>query len=241
MPRLPSVSVPTPTLDRGRQIAALQKALRESTRPSRWNANSPDPHATDLLSYKRAPEVLDGIAGHLAEQGIEDVRPLSGGFESVVLDAGDRVAKIGMGAPRDSELPAGVLGVLPYESTARFGPFRVELQKKVSTKRPDGSPILDEDVANLESLLGQQWWDWGDAATDNMAFSGDQPVVIDGVVTPSKGAAEWPLRRRANWPDTFYPQIAAPPTADDFHNAEAMARIWGQLSGGSLLGNLRDR
>jgi hypothetical protein len=216
---------------RATNIAELAQALRESKRAmtqygAKWDV--PDPHAQDILNHPKSRDILAGISSHLGGAGVKDVRPLSGGFESVVLDAGDRVVKLGMGSPRT--LPEGVQGVLPYQSTAKIGPFRVELQRKADVSLPTGRDRASpQDVENLEGLLGYQGWDWGDAAPDNMGFLDGQPVAIDGTIKAAGGSVDWPIRRGVWWPKDFHPGVGIAPTEAAVDEAVGMRRLFDSL------------
>lgn len=204
---------------RAGRIHELVDALRSSKRTMTMKGHvwdEMDPHAASILQDANAREVIGGLASHLENAGIKELRPLSGGFESVVLDAGDRVAKFGRGVPRD--VPSKVIGVLPNEYAARVGPFRVEVQRKVDVGR-----ARPRDVIGLENLLDEQGWAWDDAAPDNMGFLEGNPVAIDGTINPSGvRSAAWPLRRPVDIPDRWYSDVLAPPTQDAIDEASAM-------------------
>lgn len=218
---------------RASRVAELADALKSSTRRMTMKGqvwDEMDPHAAAVLQDANSRDVLAGLSDHLVKSGVKEVRPLSGGFESVVLDGGDRVVKIGRGRPRDNELPRGVTGVLPYESTAAVGPFRIELQRKARSAGPDGRSVAtNDDVEHLEALLESQGWDWGDAARDNMGFFDGQPVAIDGNVSAAKGSVEWPVRRKPFWPDSFYPSISTPALPHEVDEAVHMRALMDSL------------
>lgn len=178
----------------------------------------------EALQSKTHGEASAALANYLVRHGGSRLNPLGAGADSVVLDAGDRVAKIGLGSPRLDELPQGVWGVLPYEDAASFGPFRVEFQKKVEQPIVDGryAESFKKDMPLLNDLLGRQGWAWKDRAARNMGYRDNLPVVIDGQVLPLRNgrivggslaapkyeypnaAIPYPFTAHPKWPSEFY-------------------------------------
>lgn len=161
---------------------SLIRALRSSQRQTALGMQ-PHPVAQDVLRSRS----LNQLGQEMAMLGLVQVRPFSGGGSSVVLDAGDRVVRIGLGEqidrPRIPEL-------LQAQAAGAVGGLRYEILPKVDTRG-----ITQSDVTHMTLQLADRGYRWGDDAPDNLGRHEGRLVVIDpGGVTPIE-------RTRAAAPD----------------------------------------
>lgn len=144
----------------------LRQALHESTRKTRWGSVA-DPVATDVLnsiSYASLERALH-------ENGIRDLKPLSGGVFSVVLDAGNNVVRLGYGT---LEVRPPIPEVLQVLSNGQAGNLRYEILPKVDT-----ASVNDQDLQAVLAALTQRGYHWNDAGLDNIGKHHGQIVIID--------------------------------------------------------------
>lgn len=157
-------------------ITTLLRALyRRSPIKGMEGQHEPDPIAQDLLVAGQAN--IDEVEQYLVGQGITHLEPLKGGygFESVVFDAGDRVARLSRHRLPDKPDAPYVLQPLASE---KIGKILVTINKKLVT-----SGISDDDVRRIQDDLNQQGWYWDDSGTDNLARDETgQFWIIDGSV-----------------------------------------------------------
>ncbi|WP_260434743.1 zeta toxin family protein [Burkholderia stagnalis] len=170
--------------DRNRDIAretaasGLLEALSVATRDTRWGP-VPDPVANEVLGSKS----VRALDRELASLGIRDLRPLAAGASSVVLDAKDRVVRVGVGEsiPRPK-----VPEVLQAERTGAVGFLRYEILPKVDTRG-----ITQADVQALQDSLQRRGYVWGDAAPDNIGRLEGRLVITDpGGISPANPTKE---------------------------------------------------
>lgn len=150
--------------------ASLDRALRASTRPGRFGAVTLDPHAERILQDgdRRVAE----LAAQLHRAGVRDVAPLTGGNSSVILDAGDRVIRLGAGRP--PERPP-IANMLQAEAAGTAGPVRWEVLPKIDTDR---TKITDADVARLSDTLRAAGYRFSDPSRANIGQMPDGQHVV---------------------------------------------------------------
>ena len=177
-----SLSAETATMDTPeRATATLETALRRATRPTPWDPAVPDPLAHRVLQDGRGhlAEVADALRRH----GVTELRPFSGGASSVVLDAGTRVVRLGIGrVPERAPIPE----MLRAEAAGSAGPIRWEIVPKVTTIDQDPAAIREADVARMADALRARGYAFSDPGRDNLGRLADgRVVVIDpGAVRP---------------------------------------------------------
>ena len=167
-------------------VQGVRASLAASTRPvlikGMEGETVIDPHAAEIL--KSSPGTLDAIDKFLKTVGVEETKPLAGGASSVVLDAGDKVVRLGQGKV-DTGQP-DIPEVLKSISSAEINGIRVEVNPKVTT-----TGITDADVETMKATLAAKGYAWGDAGTDNLGrLPNGKLVVIDGRVTKTGEAPE---------------------------------------------------
>lgn len=108
-------------------------------------ADDPDPVAQDLLTR---PKAIAGIDKVLAAVGITGVRPMAGGEHNVVLDAGNRVVRLGVGPLEERpKIPE----VLQAETKGVIDGVRFEVLPKADTTN-----VTKEDVKTMEAALAKR-------------------------------------------------------------------------------------
>lgn len=166
------------TITEGALRSALSSATRTSRIPGMVGDVVPDPIAQDLL---RRQGSLRQIAARLAELGINGLRPLAGGASSVVLDAGERVVRLGFG---DVVSRPNIPEVLQADATGAVGGVRYEVLPKVDT-----AGIGDTDVATMDKALRARGYAFSDPGSDNLGRLNGNLVVTDpGSITKSATA-----------------------------------------------------
>ena len=170
----PKTNVEVPTSDLNLPVdtqvpvsSGLVNALNNSTRESSLVGKIIDPIAQDVLN-SNSIKSLDGI---LASHGIRDLKPLSGGASSVVLDAGDKVVRLGLGevTPRPN-----IPEVIQPLASGTVGYLRYEILPKINTKN-----ISKLDVKTMETMMENRGYLWDDAAIDNLGRLDGKLVILD--------------------------------------------------------------
>jgi hypothetical protein len=133
-----------------------------------------DPVAQDILSVPDAVRVLEGV---FTTAGLCNLRPLSGGVSSVVLDAGSKVVRLGMGKiPLRPKIPE----VLQAEQSGAVEGIRYEVLPKADTEN-----ISEADVAAMSAALLHRGYKFSDPGADNIGRHEGRLVVLDsGAVEP---------------------------------------------------------
>ncbi|HYD60555.1 MAG TPA: hypothetical protein VEC35_09385 [Noviherbaspirillum sp.] len=149
----------------------LQAALLAATRETRWGPVS-DPIAEDILKAAS----FDALDKALHERGFRDLKPLAGGAFNYVLDAGDKVVRVGFGPLlQRPDIPE----ILQPLDAGVAGNLRFEILPKVDTES-----ITQNDVETVTAALAARGYAWGDAGTDNIGRYRGALIVFDpdGVV-----------------------------------------------------------
>lgn len=169
-----------------RDSTGLRAALMGAERATSFGAQ-PDPIAQDILRVGDSSK----LDRELAKHGITNLRPLSAGASSIVLDAGSRVVRLGLGDVKERpNLPE----VLQVEASGKVGNVRYEIMPKAET-----SNISEGDVLQMSSALSRQGFRFADPGTDNLGRIGGRLVVLDpGAVAKSTEYAERVLARETN-------------------------------------------
>jgi hypothetical protein len=157
------------------RVMTMRKALLDATRETKLGTFQ-DPIAEDIL--KRSPEQLDELENALQGHGITELRPLSGGASSVVLEANDgKVVRLGLG---DVAGRPKIPEMLPVEASGKVGGVRYEISPKITT-----SGVTEEHVNEMKRMLSAKGYELVDAGTDNLGFdkNGKLVVVDPGAVT----------------------------------------------------------
>lgn len=165
---------------------------------------------------------LEEITAWLQSHGMDTFRPLAMGAERAVFDAGDRVVKVGTGRVDSNNKyvpPEGVWGVTPWLANTEVGPYKLEIQPRVSLRDESmGGTVRrkpgDGDIAALQQALWQQGWNWRDAHYGNIGFVPGKvysPTVIDGPVVPTSKPF-LPSELAAVHPTGTVPRVFSPPT-----------------------------
>lgn len=147
--------------------SGVTAALAAATRSTNLLGVVPDPIAQEVLASKSLELLGEELAGH----GIRDLQPFAAGASSVVLRAGEKVVRLGLGDP--VHRPA-IPEVLQAERSGAVGFIRYEVLPKVDT---DG--ITDAEVQALQERLQASGYEWGDAAPDNAGRHEGRLVVTD--------------------------------------------------------------
>jgi hypothetical protein len=171
----------------GSAPSGLLEALRNSKRevrfgqPTTWNVM--DPHAEEILA--RTPVDLGKIDAVLAANGITELKPLDAGFESIVLDAGDKVVRLTTGQRRQTpDIPEYNKPIAQGEIAG----VRIEILPKL-----DVANITTVDVKAIEVRLAARDLHWGDAAPDNLGRDTDGNLkIIDGRISSTRPGQEPP-------------------------------------------------
>jgi len=161
----------------GPEVPRLHETLSSTTRETSFG-NQPDPVAQEILRSGDVPKLEEALARH----GIRETKPLAGGVSSLVLDAGDRVVRIGLGAatPRP-KIPE----VLQAEASGMAGKIGYEILPKAETVG-----MGESDVLAMSDALRTRGFRFSDAGTDNLGRVGGRTVVLDsGAVSPEFRAA----------------------------------------------------
>lgn len=145
----------------------LADVLKSVTRETRLLGTVSDPVAQELLGSIS----IAALDKQLSALGIKNLRPLNAGASSVVLDAGEKVVRIGHG---DSIPRPNIAEVLQAEHAGSVGGLRFEVLPKVDTKN-----ITEDDVRQLQAQLSERGYKWGDAAPDNVGRFNGKLVVTD--------------------------------------------------------------
>ncbi|WP_232484366.1 zeta toxin family protein [Burkholderia ubonensis] len=170
------------------ETSGLLEALSAASRDTRWGV-VPDAVAKEVLGAKS----VRALDRELASLGIRDLRPLAGGASSVVLDAKDRVVRVGVG---ESTPRPNVPEVLQAEHAGSVGYLRYEILPKVDTRG-----ITQADVQSLQDVLKRRGYVWGDAGPDNVGRIDGRLVVTDpGGVSPANPTKEMSGDRQKQTP-----------------------------------------
>ena len=144
----------------------LRSALLQSTRQTRWGL-VPDPIAESIASSKS----FAGLENALKNRDIQELKPLSGGASSVVLDAGETVVRIGFGK---AEPRPKIPELLQAIDCLNVGNTHFEILPKVDT-----TSLNEKDVQFVVDALRKRGYSWGDAGVDNIGRYKGQLVAID--------------------------------------------------------------
>ncbi len=153
-----------------------------------------------IFKTQRTADTLPAVSEWAAQEGVKQLKPLGGGWESIVFDAGDgRVLKVGANSaahagasnlpPQGYAMP-DIPGVAPYTAARIFNDrVRAGLQPKASivglTDGESGVGRWMRMVNDLQDSLNRRGYSWNDGMPQNMGVmaSGDM-AVIDGTVRP---------------------------------------------------------
>ena len=226
--------------DHSPQSVGLEKILLAATRIAPPIGVVPDPVAQDLL----ASSALKKIDQELARLGLKNLSPLGAGASSIVLDAGDKVVRLGLGEL--VERPTSP-NILQPEAMGTIEGVRFEVLPKV-----DIANISEDEVQALKAELRVQGIEWGDDAPDNMGRYEGRLVVTDpgGVKVVGAPQQQQPPRAEVELEtpvDVSKNGFAAsgPRPVDDFDPAAAISKImesmrWEAQKDGSALYYVND-
>lgn len=147
--------------------SGLIDALGSTTRETRLLGNVPDPVAQEVLN-SHSVKLLDR---ELVSQGFRDLRPLAAGASSVVLDAGDKVVRIGLG---EGATRPNIPEMLQALRSGTVGVLRYEILPKIDTHG-----ISEADVQAMETMMKERGYRWDDAAADNLGRQNGRLVISD--------------------------------------------------------------
>jgi hypothetical protein len=185
-------------------VTALRHATREvNIGGERITAD--DPVAADVLRSRD----IGALSDELKKHGITKVRPLAGGASSVVLDAGDRVVRLGTG---DLKARADIPEMLQAQASGTVGNIRYEILPKA-----DLANITDVDVADMSAALSRRGYSFSDPGADNLGRVNGRMAVLDpGAVSKElKASVDYADKVLARETDTGTPTADALKMATD--------------------------
>jgi hypothetical protein len=149
----------------------IRRCLESATRTTRWGPE-PDPVAHDILE---TPDVA-ALEQALLALGIRNVSFLAGGLSSIVLEAGKRVVRLGIGP---AKARPSISEVLQAHTTGLIGRIGYEILPKA-----DVSKVTPQQVSEMAAALARRGYRFSDPGTDNLGHVEGRLVVLDsGAVT----------------------------------------------------------
>ena len=160
----------------------LMDLLKSAQRETRWGPQ-PDPIAVDILGNVTGPADVATLAGLLNDRGIVPRGILDAGASSLVLDAGDKVVRLGTGEI-GARIPVSEL--LQADHFGSVGTLRYEILRRVNT-----ADINEADVEAMTKTLKAKGYEFCDPAEDNLGRlpNGDLVVIDPGAVKLSASMA----------------------------------------------------
>jgi hypothetical protein len=195
-----------PIVHSGQSAGGIEVALAGAVRATRFG-DQPDPVARDILNTGD----IRALDQELAKHGIQNPKPLAGGMSSIVLDAGDRVVRLGVGP---SKPRPNVPEVLQAEATGMVGKIGYEILPKAET-----AGMAESDVLRMSEALQVRGYRFSDAGTDNLGRVGGRTVVLDS------GAVEPEFRAAAEHAETTLAREVEPTTEANLKAAEDEAAL----------------
>lgn len=179
-------------------VTALSRATREVTIGGE-RITAEDPIAADVLRSRD----ISALSDELKKHGITKVKPLSGGASSVVLDAGNRVVRLGTG---ELKARANIPEMLQAQASGTVGNIRYEILPKA-----DLAGITDADVADMGAALSRRGYSFSDPGADNLGRVNGRMAVLDpGAVSKElKSSVDYAEKVLARETDTGTPTADA--------------------------------